>query len=101
MDENASAASQDNTERVSSFKSRAHLSLEESLRETFLRKSSRGLKKAVAEHTARGLNEADDYPPLLEENRIRAKKRVNESNGMLVPAGNPYHVSMNSEVMLV
>lgn len=83
------------------MKSRVGLSLAADSTRGMFKKSSRGFKVAIAGKTARGLNEAEDYPPLLEENRIQERKRVNEPNGMLVPAGNPYHVSMNSEVMLV
>tara|TARA_B110000285_G_scaffold214449_1_gene259785 strand:+ start:298 stop:480 length:183 start_codon:yes stop_codon:yes gene_type:complete len=46
------------------------------------------------------LTDSKDYPPFKKDDE-KKRKREARDNGTFVPKGNPYHVSKNSEVILI
>jgi hypothetical protein len=56
-------------------------------------------QKDVKNYKVRGLADRLDYPLFIADDELRGKV-LNEEHGLLIPKGNPYHISLNTEVML-
>lgn len=55
--------------------------------------------KNPKDYKVRGISDRLEYKPYTIDDEIRGKIQ-NKEHGMMVPKGNPYHISKNSEVIL-
>lgn len=55
--------------------------------------------KNPKDYKPRGLGDRLDYPPFVVDDKIKEKKK-DRDQGIMVPKGNPYQMTRNSEVML-
>lgn len=56
-------------------------------------------QKDARDYKVRGLADRLDYPLFKADDDLRGKV-LNQEHGLMVPKGNPYHISLNTEVLL-